>query len=243
MKFNKLLTIKYFVLLAVSTLLFTASAKDSFAREICFEQYGGGEECYEYDDSDLKVEKEVWNPKIDDWASNIEPEDSSDAYLFDPEETIKFRIKVKNVGDITIEDINLKDILPSYVKYSSGDGDGEDGNTKVEFDEFDLDPGESESFEFKAEVADDGILPKDDYLCLTNIAKAEGTVEDTDDELDDVDYANFCIDLPGIKSKETISKLPTTGTFDEGKEKYILILSLSAGLMLIGYGVKKIAED
>jgi uncharacterized repeat protein (TIGR01451 family) len=230
---NKLIALS---IIALSSLV---SANAIEAKEICYTQYGGGETCFDVDEnSKLDVTKEVYNPKTKDYEENIDYRN----YLFDPEETIKFRIVVKNKGETTIENIKVKDVLPSYVTYESGDGDDSNDGSRVEFDEFDLEPGESEEFEFKAEVSDDGILPKDDRLCLTNIATAKGEVEDSNDTESDTDYANFCIKLPEVKGKETISKLPTTGIVAEENMKYLFIGSLSLGLMLIGFGLKKLAR-
>lgn len=218
----------------------------AFARQECIKQYGGGETCIDIENGDLEVNKKILNPRTDDYEDHIKPSGGSNPYTFTANERIEFSIVVKNVGDIRIEDIELEDILPSFVKYRSGDGDGKDGDTKVEFDEFDLDPGEEKEFEFTAKVESDGVLPKDDRICVTNIAKAEGKLEESNDEVDDADYANFCIELPKVKGKEAPKQLPKTGGFisEDNQQVANLILagSISAGLVLVGFGLKKIAD-
>lgn len=218
--------------------------KKSEAKEVCYTQYGGGETCVDVEeDSELRVDKQIYNPRAGEWENHVKESGGSFPYKFEAEETIRFRIKVENTGDVRIEDIKTQDILPSFLKYRDGDGGGKNDDTRVEFDEFDLDPGQEETFEFRARVADDGVLPNDDRICLTNIAKAEGVREDDDDdEESDVDYANFCIELPEVLGKEAPEKLPVTGFFEPKGAQKILILSLSAGMVLAGYGIRKLAS-
>ncbi len=220
------------------------STVNSYAKKVCVDQYGGGETCIEDKEGDLEVNKKIKNPETGDFEDHIKASGGSHPYTFRAGETITFSIVVKNVGDITIENIKLEDILPSFVKYRNGDGDGKDNNTKVEFDEFTLDAGESKEFEFTAKVSSD--LPKNDRICLTNIAKAKGELENSDEKVDDSDYANFCLELPKVKGKESPKRLPVTGGSLEvsQKEKANLILagSISLGLILVGFGLKKISN-
>jgi len=223
-------------------------AQNARAETICWETYGGGEECIEVDEnSKLKVDKTIWNPKSETWEDHISSSDGSYPYNFSAEQTITFRIKVENTGDVKIKNIKLKDILPSYVRYKDGDGYGTDDNTKAEFDHFDLDVGESKTFVFNANVADDGVLPNDDKLCLTNVAEAKGERDDNGDKEESVDYANFCLNLPQVHGKEIIETLPTTG-FDSSQAtkdmaRNVAIITTSLGLISLGYGIKKLANN
>lgn len=214
-----------FVITAVS-MLFAQNAK----AEKCVTIYGGGEKCVS-EDAKLKVEKSVWNPEKKDWQDHI----GSKEHKFDANDKIQFRIRVKNTGDVEIKDINLEDHLPSFVRYKDGDGEGKKDDTRVEFDKFDLKPGESKEFEFTAKVADDGILPKDDNICLTNVAKAEGKRADNDKEEDAIDYANFCIELPKVKGKEAPKALPKTGID-------LIPGALAMGLVFVGFGLRKLTK-
>jgi uncharacterized repeat protein (TIGR01451 family) len=216
------------IMIAVTPMLFATQAK----AEQCFTQYGGGETCVDRD-AKIKVNKEIYNPKTKDWEDHI----SSSQYQFEADEKIRFRITVKNVGDIEIKDIRVVDVLPDFVSYKDGDGDKISKGKEVEFDKFDLEPGEDKDFEFRVKVASSGILPKDDKICLSNIAKAKGVRSDKESEKEDaVDYANFCIDLPSKSSKEKIKYLPKTG-FD------FVPAILSAGLVIAGLGIKKFSKD
>ena len=215
------------------------------AKTICWEVYGGGEECKEVDEnSQLQVNKTIWNPKSEKWEDHISSSSGSYPYTFSAEQTVTFRIEVKNTGDVKLKDIKVKDTLPAYIIYNNGDGNGTDNNKKVEFDSFDLDPGQSKTFVFEAKVADDGVLPKDDVLCLTNVAEAKGKRDDNDNEEKNVDYANFCLNLPQVKSKEVIKELPVTGINPtQEMARNIAIISTALGLILVGYGIKKLANN
>ena len=204
--------------------------------EECFTQYGGGETCVD-EDADLKVDKKIYNPKSKDYENHINRKDGSHPYTFDNDDKIYFTIVVENTGDVKIEDIKLVDVMPSVIEYNSGDGDEESGN-KVVFDEFDLDPGEEKEFDFSAKVDFGGITPDDDYICVSNVAKAKGDREDNGEEESDTDYANFCIELDGkVLGKESIKHLPKTGFIDPN---VALIGVTSLGLILVGYGLIKV---
>jgi uncharacterized repeat protein (TIGR01451 family) len=214
------------VFIAAAALMLSAT---QVRAENCSPNYGGGETCDR--DAKLRVDKEIWNPEKKAWVDNI----SSKDYMFDAKDEIKFRIIVRNAGDMKITDINLEDQFPSYVRYLKGDGEGKNDDEKATFDEFSLEPGKSKTFEFYAKVAGSDILPKDSKICLTNIAEAEGEVNgDNDNKEEASDNAKFCIDLPN-KKKEKITRLPTTG-FDFG------LLGLSSGLVLVGFGIRKLTE-
>lgn len=243
---NKIITVPAIaaILTICAAMVITAMPTKALAKKECIKQYGGGETCIEDKDGDLEVDKRIKNPKTGDFEDHIKPSGGSTPYTFRASETITFSIVVKNTGDIRIENIKLEDILPSYVKYKSGDGDGKNDDTKVVFDKFDLDPGEEEEFIFKAKISSDGILPKDNRICLTNIAKAKGELEDSDEKIDDADYANFCIELPKVKGKESPKRLPVTGGSEDQNQmaNLVLIGSISAGLVLVGFGLKRLAD-
>lgn len=218
--------------------MFGVVSGTSFAKQICTTQYGGGETCVNVSDNpDLEVNKTIYNPKSGDYESDISSNKGSNPYVFTSDEKIKFRITVKNVGDIEIKDINAYDVLPTFLVYSSGDGDDRKDGKEVKFEIGDLKPGEEKSFTFKAKIENDGISPKSDKICLSNIATAKGKrADDLKKSEDSADYANFCITLGKVLGKAKISKLPTTGS------ENVFALGLSVGLVLVGYGVRKLSD-
>ena len=234
---NKTLYSAVIALMLAITALFVPS--NAQAKRECFTQYGGGETCIEYDeDAKLDVDKKVYNPDTKKYQDHIKKDD----HTFEKSDKIKFKITVKNKGDVEIQDIKLVDEMPSILEYSKGDGDKKNDGRKVEFDKFDLKPGESETFEFSANVVSNGIDPDEDEVCVANVAKAKGERKDNGEKEDDADYANFCIEMQKrgrVLSKKKISSLPKTGFIDP----YVALAGTSAaGLVLIGYGLRKMSK-
>ena len=218
------------VMMAVTALLTPSQALAE-----CFTQYGGGETCI--GDVELSIDKKIYNPDTKKYQDNIKRDD----YTFEKGDEVKFKLVVKNTGDIEIRDIKLIDEMPSILEYIGGDGDDENDGRKVVFEEFDLKAGESKTFEFESEVVSSGIDPDEDYVCVSNVAKAKGERKDNGEKEDDVDYSNFCVEIKGkVLSKKKIGSLPKTGLFDP----YVALAGTSAvGLVLIGYGLRKMSKD
>lgn len=232
MKNKGLITI--FTAVIALVMAITTGTSAVYAEE-CFTQYGGGETCVD-EDAELKVEKKIYNPESEDYESHVD----RDEHMFEDGDKIYFTIVVTNTGDVKIEDIELVDIMPSILEYAGGDGDDKDNN-KVVFDEFDLEPGEDKEFDFSTKVDFDGIKPEDDYICVSNVAEAEGTREDDGEEISNADYSNFCVELDGkVLGKEKIKHLPKTGFIDPNA---LLIGVTSLGLVLVGYGLRKAAKS
>lgn len=152
--------------------------------------YGGGEE-----EVDVLIDKMVKDPGNDKYVDNLSVSD----YKFSAEQEVIFRLTVKNTGDKTLNDVEVKDILPSYIDFVSGPGSWDSGNRTLKFDFDDLDPGESRDFEVKGRIKSESDLPEG-RVCVTN--KGEVRVEDEYDE----DTAGLCI---GKEVKEEV--LPPTG--------------------------------
>lgn len=232
--------IKRLFIFIVTVAMFGVFSGTSYAKQICTSQYGGGETCVNVSDNpDIKVNKTIYNPKSGEYENDISSNKGSNPYIFGSSETIKFRITVKNVGDIEIKDINAYDSLPTFLVYESGDGDDRKDGKEVKFEIGDLKPGQEKSFTFKAKIENDGISPKSDKICLSNIATAKGKrADDLKKSEDSADYANFCITLGKVlgKSKAKITRLPTTGS------ENVFALGLSVGLVLVGYGVRKLSD-
>ena len=213
------------------------STESAYAKRQCFTQYGGGETCINVnEDAELNVDKVIKNPKTGEYVDHVRSKNASDAYVFGYQETLKFRIIVENKGDVTIKNVDLKDIMPSLIKYKGGDGNDENNGRTVKFDVGDLKSGERKTYEFEAKFVTDGIVPNDDIYCDTNYAKAEGRRKDNDKKIDNADATNFCVALPKVLSKEAPTKLPVTGGVEP---KSILVISFASGLILVGFGIKK----
>ncbi|PIR42539.1 hypothetical protein CO058_03570 [candidate division WWE3 bacterium CG_4_9_14_0_2_um_filter_35_11] len=232
--------IKGFSTLILAIVMLGVFSSTSYAKQICTTQYGGGETCINIaDNPDLEIDKTIYNPKSGEYESDIKSSGGSYPYIFESSDKIKFRITVKNVGDIEIKDINAYDALPAFLVYDSGDGDDRKDGKEVKFEIGDLKPDEKKSFTFKAKIENDGISPKSDKICLSNFVTAKGKrADDLKKSEDTADSANFCITLGKVlgTSKAKIAKLPTTGG------ENVFALGLSIGLVLVGYGIKKLSD-
>lgn len=193
----------------------------AMARE-CHTVYGGGEVC---ENGDLSLDKEIWNPEEDEYWDNV---DSSD-YIFPAGAELKFRIKIKNIDDVTVTSSKIKDYLPSYVEYVSASVGNDDVSYDVDDDMIKYNTGSLGDNETKivyliARVKDSNEIPEG-ITCLKN--KAVGYSDDDDES--DTDYASFCI---GKESSGTV--LGTTAP-DTGSNSLILwgemvgFVSLGAG--------------
>ena len=139
---------------------------------------------------ELTLDKEVWNPEAAEYWDNI----ASGDYSFAPNEEIIFKLEVKNISDVEVDNVHINDYfaeLEDYLIYvSSEEGDYRliENDGEIKFDLGDLDEDETQTVYFKAKVKSANEIPVG-TTCLTNRAKAYSHQDDWSDS----DYANFCI--------------------------------------------------
>ena len=75
----------------------------------CETQYGGGQVCVRT--GQVQVNKKVWNADTSSWVDNMGLSD----HVFVAGEEVTFRVQVKNVGDQTLSQVYVSDVLPNYV--------------------------------------------------------------------------------------------------------------------------------
>lgn len=192
---KKLSTILIVAALFLVLSLFAMPAK---ATVYCDTQYG--EVCREIE---ILIDKMVWDPANGKFVDNLGIND----YKFAPDEEITFRLEIKNVGDETFAEIDVRDYLPDYLEHVSGD---------IDFEIKDLDPGETETREFKAKVVSADKFPSDEsIICVVN--RAEAWNGDEKDE----DTAQVCME----KKVLGVAELPPTGP---EKSNFLLALSIAS---------------
>jgi uncharacterized repeat protein (TIGR01451 family) len=195
---NKLVTI-----IGIVMTLNSLNAANALAKE-CRSVYGGGEVC---DKGSIDVDKKVWNPEKNEYWDNI---DSSD-YTFKPGDEVKFEIKTKNVTDIKLNDITIRDIMPDYLEYVSSSDEGKFYQPKtVEFKPGDLDDQKTVTRSVTVRVKNSKDVPVG-TTCLTNKAEAYASTDDSSDS----DTATFCVKngegekrVLGVTYPETGPSLP-----------------------------------
>lgn len=203
--------IKHFVLLIFIFTGLLCRGKAS----LILAQYGPyGEEA---PSGQISVDKKIKNPEagkgeLNEFVDNLGPQE----YLFSPGEKIYFKIRVQNTGETTFEKVEVKDILPLYVKYISG---------SIEIEYQNLRPDEFQEFEIVGEILSADELPDGWIFC--GEPKAVNKVIATAGEQSDEDIASFCIE------KEILSAAvqPEAGVNIIGLGLGFLVISL-LGLLL-----------
>ena len=198
----------------ISLFLITAFQKKAFASTVCTPNYGGGETCTETNTEKIRIEKDVSFKKNEDFSDRIKGAEAN--------ETVYFRITVKNEGNTDFENLKVEDDLPKYLKTT------EDTEWTIK----ELASGKEWSEVFKVEVVDDNDLPDSD-ACVVNEARVKESNKTVDE-----DTAVVCIEAPtkvlGVK------ELPVTGAAGNpvsGKEMSLAVMAL--GMLFLGIGLKK----
>ncbi len=183
---TKNITKKLILSLAVTAGLLVAGmiagSSKAFADD-CEPNYGGGETCLE---EDFDVEKLA---KFEDESDDELRKKVTDVKKGD---TVVFRIRVKNTGDTTANDMKMEDFLPDELKRVGGSGLTEYWG--------DFEPGETETFRIKVQVKDSEFDRDNFDKCVVNVAKA---YEDGDKV--GSSEASVCY------GKGEITELPATG--------------------------------
>lgn len=210
--------------LIVSFLLFFILVNPVMARS-CHTVYGGGEVC---ESCNLIVDKEIWNPTKNEYWDNID----SSYYTFKAGEEIKFKIMIKNTSDIKVNNVEIKEYLPSYLDYVSA-SIAEDGHSYewrsneryVLYFMGSLDPDQTKTAYVTVRVKGENDIPVG-ISTLTN--KAYGY---SSNECSDTNYANFAIKREG---KGTV--LGTTSP-ETGNNNLILMIEGMGFILMAGaYG-------
>lgn len=148
----------------------------------CTSNYGGGQTCIY--NKNFDIEKKVRKEGDDSWKDKVTG--------VDEDEVVEFKIKVKNEGEVEVDDMKMSDKLPKEMERVGGDGLTENWN--------DFKPGETKTFVIKAKIKDSEFDRKNFEKCVVN--KAE-VLYDGEDEASDT--ATVCYG----DSKPT--ELPKTG--------------------------------
>lgn len=172
------------------------SLSPAYAAVRCETQYGGREVCVRT--GQLQIDKEIFNPQENKFVDNLGIND----HKFAPGDEITFRLKVKNVGDATFDNVSVTDSLPSLLGLTSG---------STSFTISNLTPGQTEERELKAKVTASGNFPVDKTLvCVVNTAEASSGNEK------DRDTAQVCLERKAVGPAPAAGpqKLPPTGPED-----------------------------
>jgi uncharacterized repeat protein (TIGR01451 family) len=172
----------------------------------CETQYGGGETCHEV--KELILDKKVWDPvnlRFEDNLVDVSP----DGFRFIEGDRVIYRIRVKNESDKTIENIQIQDTLPSYLKHDQGE---------LSFKIDKLAPGQAEEKQIEALV--ESVPANGQFDC-----GVENAVTAKNDNYDLRDTSRICV---GGERIIEITILPKTGA---AAILFTLCFSLVSGLL------------
>ncbi len=188
------------------TLVLSVALLSGISYADCEANYGGGETCI-YNKS-FEVDKKVRIQGDDNWKDKVTDVEKDDI--------VEFRIKIKNVGEIKVDDMKMKDFLPDEMERVGGSGLTEYWDSFI--------PGESKEFKIEA-VLDESEFDRENFeKCIVNKAEAY-----YDDNFEGADTATVCY------GNATITELPETGA-----SSTLIFVSLGMLSLLGGTLVKKI---
>src|SRR3989344_3873659 len=169
----------------------------------CEQNYGGGETCVF--NKSFRIEKEVRKAGDKEWKDKVTDVKKGDE--------LEFRIKVKNVGEVSVDDMEMKDKLPDELEKLIGSA----GLTE-EWDDFA--EGNTKEFIIRVKVNDEEFDRNDNFeKCVVNKASLYFK-----DKFEGADTATVCY------GNGELTELPKTGADS------IAILSVY-GTALLGLGL------
>jgi uncharacterized repeat protein (TIGR01451 family) len=168
------------------------------------------------------VDKKVYNPNTSQYVDNL----TRDQFVYNADQTVYFRIEIKNTGNENLYNFVVTDQLPAELDYLSGGSTNKGG--LITFNIESLSPGDVKQFFIQAKVKALG-KGGDTVSCPTN------TVSVQTGNLTDQDSSSFCIGLVPVKAPLPVEELPKTGL-------PIVAWGL-AGLLPIGLKLKKFGQN
>lgn len=172
----------------------------------CTPLYGGGVTCPRR--GEILIDKTVQNPSDGIMVDNLTQFDSKYA----PDQNVSFRIRIKNTGDQTLDEVQIKDLMPDFVSFTSGPGtfnQSEGHNGTLTFTINNLAPSETRDYWVYGKTFSAGNLPNNLICKLQNRAQARASSDRFAE-----DIAEFCVEKNALgvtKGGLQIKEVPKTG--------------------------------
>lgn len=148
----------------------------------CEANYGGGETCIL--NKSFEVTKKVRIEGDNSWKDKV--------IGVAIDEIVEFRIRVKNVGEVEVDNMKMEDFLPDEMIFLDNEG------LTQEWDNFS--PGETQEFKIKARIKDSEFDRENFEKCIVNKVEI-----DYDGNFEGSDTATVCY------GDAEITELPETG--------------------------------
>jgi len=199
--------------------LFLISSVKVFAAVSCQPIYGGGQNCVTV--GGIIVNKTVQNPQTGQFVDNLGSNDPK----YGASQVVNFQIQVTNTGSQTIPQTVVKDILPSYVGFVSGQGSFDDNSKTLTWNIDNLTPNESRTFPIQGRIVDAKQLSTSSAInCVVNQVTATSSNSGSS-----MDNAQFCIQNV-IVQYPVLLPPKTTTTPSTGPEMIPLIGLIPTGI-------------
>lgn len=208
----------------ISFLLFLISVPTAQADTSCQPIYGGGQSCVTT--NNIIVDKTILNPKTNQLVDNLGINDPK----YQPDFITTFQIKVTNTGNNLLPSVEVKDIFPQYVSFSSGPGNFDSNTRTLTFPVINLEKNESRVFTILGRIADEKSIPlANGNICVVNQALATTSTNEAAQ-----DNAQFCIEKKEVSIIKggfpVFAPVPTATTPATGPEVLSLFALIPTGL-------------
>ena len=224
-------TRSFLILVAFSAFYFAFPMVSYAAETPCQAIYGGGQTCVS--EGNILVDKKVLNPKTNAMVDNLGIDDTR----FEPGNLVTFKISMTNKSNATIKKIDVKDIFPQHVTFSSGTGNFDASTKNLTFTVDELKSQETKTFTVVGKIANADQIPVNEgAVCVVNqvTATANGNSESKD-------TVQFCIEkktaakggFPVVAPTQVITT-PSTGA-----ESLALFSLLPTGIA--GFALRKLS--
>jgi len=148
-------------------------------------QYGGGTPNYSIIIDKMVMTGNQTKGGQEVYVDNLSPSDPR----FAPGAQVTFQVKVKNTSDVTLANIQVKDILPTWVDAVEGPGEYDANSRTISWTYPELKSGEGKLEKIIVQIKPQNELPADQGLmCMNNKATAKS------DTAYDEDTAQFCLE-------------------------------------------------
>ncbi len=199
------------IIITYSSLLLylTYFANYALADVFCQPIYGGGETCIV--SPDIAINKQILNPKTNKFVDNLSINDPK----YHPEFIVNFKLTVTNTSKSAIKNINVKDIFPQYITFSSGPGKFDETAKTLSFSIDSLEPNETKTLAVVGRVASTADLPQG-IVCVVNRAIVLLDSQDQASDNTQLCIENKVVEVPKEKAfpvfpPPTITETPPTG--------------------------------
>ncbi|MEK7517465.1 MAG: hypothetical protein AAB583_02855 [Patescibacteria group bacterium] len=217
------MNIKSLLILIILGLFYFISPITSYADTTCQPIYGGGQTCIS--EGNILVDKKVLNPKTKTMVDNLGIDDAR----FQPESLVTFEVNVTNKSNSTIKKIDVKDIFPQHVTFSSGTGNFDPNTKNLTFSIDNLKSQETKTFTVTGKVVSaNQISMEQGVVCVVNQVIA--TANDNSENKDNV---QFCIEKKtAVKGGfPVLTPTQVTITPSTGAESFVLFSLLPTGIV------------